>query len=66
VVERWCNLFGGDVIVNRWWSGELLSGAEEIVVKSVIEEWRERMFDLSWLWIRGQSYCKVFYQFAPD
>ena len=33
VVERWCNLFDGDVIVNRWLSGELLSEAEEIVVK---------------------------------
>jgi hypothetical protein len=41
-------LFNGDVIVNRWRSGELLSKAEEIVAKSVIAEWRQRLFDISW------------------
>ena len=45
-MDRWCKLFNGDVIVNRWRSGELLNKAVEIVAKSVIEEWRQRLFDL--------------------
>jgi hypothetical protein len=48
VVDRWCKLFNGEVIVNRWRCGELLCKAEETVVTSVIEEWRNRLFDLSW------------------
>ena len=47
-MDRWRKLFNGDVIVNRWRSGELLSEAEEIVAKSLIEDWRDRLFDLSW------------------
>jgi hypothetical protein len=41
-------LFKGELIVDRWCSGALLSKAEEIVAKSIIEEWRKRLFDLSW------------------
>jgi hypothetical protein len=40
VVDRWCKLFNGEVIVNQLRCKELLSKAEEIVAKSVIEEWR--------------------------
>ena len=47
-MDRWRKLFNGDEIVNRWRSGELLSEAEEIVAKSLIEDWRDRLFDLSW------------------
>ena len=31
VIERWLSLFAGNVIVNRWRSGERLSKAEESV-----------------------------------
>ena len=48
VVERWCQLFTGDVIVNRWISGEPLSKSEHVIVKKVIETWRQRLFDLGW------------------
>ena len=33
VIDRWLILFSGNVIVNRWRSGERLSKAEELVVK---------------------------------
>jgi REP element-mobilizing transposase RayT len=48
VIDHWCKLFAGDVIVNRWRSGELLSKAEEIVAKDIVETWRQRLFNLGW------------------
>ena len=48
VIERWLSLFAGNVIVNRWRSGERLSKAEESVVKKVISTWRQRLYDLGW------------------
>jgi putative transposase len=41
-------LFSGNVIVNRSRAGELLSKAEEIVVRKVIKTWRQRLYDLGW------------------
>jgi REP element-mobilizing transposase RayT len=48
VTDRWCQLFNGDLIVERWRSGELKSKAEETVAKLVIDTWRHRLFDLGW------------------
>jgi len=48
VVNRWCQLFNGAVIADRWKSGEPLTKAEEIVVKSLIGTWRQRLYDLGW------------------
>lgn len=38
VVDRRCKLFNGEVIVNLWRTGKLLSKTEEIVAKSMIED----------------------------
>ena len=48
VSDRWFQIFNGDLIVERWRSGELKSKAEENAAKSVINTWRHRLFDLSW------------------
>ncbi|WP_455212407.1 transposase [Kaarinaea lacus] len=48
VVNRWCQLFNGAAIVDRWKSGEPLTKAEEFVVKSLIGTWRQRLYDLGW------------------
>ena len=48
VADRWRQLFAGDVIVNRWRSGERLSKAEVLIVNKVIETWRQRLYDLGW------------------
>ena len=48
VVERWRELFRGHLLVDRWKSGESMTGAELAVVKELIEAWRERLSDLSW------------------
>jgi REP element-mobilizing transposase RayT len=48
IIERWYKLFNGAAIVDRWRSGEVLSKAEEMVVSSMIETWRQRLYDLGW------------------
>lgn len=49
VVERWTQLFNGDLLVNRWLkSPELLDAAQTKAVFTQIEKWRERLFDISW------------------
>ena len=48
VTDRWRQLFNGDLIVERWRSGELKSKAEETVAKLVNDTWRHRLFDLGW------------------
>ena len=57
VVDHWCRLFKGELIVDRWRSGALLSKAEQIVAKSVVEEWRKRLFDLSWFMVAPAHPC---------
>lgn len=48
VVDRWRELFKGHLLVDRWKSGELMTEAELVVVKELIESWRERLTDISW------------------
>jgi len=48
VTDRWCQLFNGDLIIERWRSGELKSKAEKTVAKKAIDTWRHRLFGLSW------------------
>jgi REP element-mobilizing transposase RayT len=48
VIDRWCELFNGDVLINRWRSGELLTEAEQIIANTLIETYRQRLFDISW------------------
>jgi hypothetical protein len=47
VTNRWCQLFKGDLIVERWRSGELKSKVEETAAKSFVDTWRHRLFNLS-------------------
>jgi REP element-mobilizing transposase RayT len=48
VIERWCQLFSGHLIVDRWLTGTLMSKAELKVMDELIETWRERLYDLGW------------------
>jgi hypothetical protein len=41
-------LFSGAVIMDRWYFGEDISKAEELVVRSLISTWRQRLYDLGW------------------
>jgi len=48
VIERWMNLFSGNVLINRYLKGECHTNAEIDRVKEIIDEWRERLSDISW------------------
>lgn len=47
VVERWTQLFHAPSTVKRWASGEALE-AEREVAEAIVEEWRNRLRDVSW------------------
>ena len=48
VIDRWCVLFGGHLLVKRYKQGESLSDVERNVVSDIVELWRSRLSDISW------------------
>jgi len=53
VVERWMQLYNGDLLVDRWINNPNdLDKATLEAVYQLIEEWRVRLFDISWF-MRG-------------
>lgn len=48
VFERWCSLFAGHRLVQRYWTRESMSPAELERVSVFIETYRKRLADLSW------------------
>jgi len=48
VMDRWCSLYKGPLLVKRYRAGESLSQAERNAVSDIVNEWRERLMDISW------------------
>ncbi|MDE1462185.1 hypothetical protein [Spartinivicinus poritis] len=50
VAQRWCQLFKGNLLVSRWLNkgAKPLNEAELCAVQDIIEEWRERLTNISW------------------
>lgn len=48
VADRWTRLFRGHPLVDRYVNGQGLSSAEERQVNAILEQWRARLYDLSW------------------
>jgi REP element-mobilizing transposase RayT len=48
VLQRWCSLFKGPVLVRRCLNGETLSPAEQTTVDDIASVYRERLKSLSW------------------
>ncbi|KZX01709.1 transposase [Pseudoalteromonas luteoviolacea] len=48
VISRWCKLYKGSPIIDRYINGEVLSEAELLLVSELIENWRARLYDISW------------------
>ncbi len=48
ICTRWSELFSGNDLVKRYLKGEILSKAEEQLLQSQIDHWRERLSDISW------------------
>lgn len=53
VVERWMQLYKGNLLVDKWIKErDSLDKATLQVVETIIEDWRTRLFDISWF-MRG-------------
>ncbi|WP_421221220.1 transposase [Aeromonas enteropelogenes] len=48
VAERWAGLFQWPLLVRRWYQGDALIEPELTVVQGLIEEWRGRLYSISW------------------
>jgi REP element-mobilizing transposase RayT len=48
VLDRWLQVFSGNVLVNRYVTGDEQSQAEVEKVLECVEKWRERLTDISW------------------
>jgi putative transposase len=48
VIDRWYQLFNGNMLVDRLLSGDKLSKAEHQAVAKEVKKWRERLMDISW------------------
>lgn len=47
VAEHWMRLFSGPLLVQRWLRDET-GDAESLKALEIVEEWRSRLYDLSW------------------
>ena len=53
VVERWTQLYKAPLLVARWVEAPATVGAAEFeVIKGIVDEWRTRLYDISWF-MRG-------------
>ncbi|MCG7934684.1 MAG: transposase, partial [Candidatus Thiodiazotropha taylori] len=48
VITRWTQLYKGHLLADRYLAGDVMSGAERAALSELIEEWRLRLFDISW------------------
>jgi len=48
VISRWYKLYNGCVLIDRYLAGEKLSKAYLLKVTDIVNEWRYRLFDISW------------------
>jgi len=48
VIDRWHRLFTGNLFSQRYCRGEKLGPAESAVLNDSVEQWRERLMDISW------------------
>ncbi|MGF1779058.1 transposase [Vibrio nomapromontoriensis] len=48
VAQRWTTLYKAPLLVSRWLGDELTSKAEINKTLALIDEWRERLTDISW------------------
>jgi len=49
VAQRWLKLFGGKPIIKNWLDGQRQSEAQKQAALKLVQTYRKRLFDLSWL-----------------
>lgn len=48
IIERWCTLYRGPELIQRYRAGDALSASDRAAVLRIAESWRGRLSDLSW------------------
>jgi hypothetical protein len=48
VISLWTQLYKGHLLADRYLAGETLGIAERAALSELIEEWRLRLYDISW------------------
>ncbi len=48
VIERWRKLYHGPDVIQRYLKGEKLSKEHHDLIAEIVDEWRERLADISW------------------
>ncbi len=48
IMDRWCALFKGPLLVQRYRSGEHLSAPERATVADIVKVWRNKLSSISW------------------
>ena len=48
IIERWCTVYSGYLLVQQNRNGDLLSSAQRQAVSAIVELWRTRLRDISW------------------
>ena len=48
IMDRWCALFKGPLLVQRYRGGEALSGPELETVGDIVKVWRRKLSSISW------------------
>ncbi|MET0068497.1 MAG: alpha-amylase family glycosyl hydrolase [Candidatus Thiodiazotropha sp.] len=48
VIELWTQLYKGHILADRYLAGEMINKAEWGALSVLIEEWRSRLYDISW------------------
>jgi REP element-mobilizing transposase RayT len=48
IMDRWCALFKGPLLIQRYRSGETLSSPERATVTDIVNVWRRKLASISW------------------
>jgi REP element-mobilizing transposase RayT len=48
IMDRWCALFKGPLLIQRYRSGEALSTPERATVGDIVNVWRDKLASISW------------------
>jgi len=52
VVTRWCQIYSGPPVAQRYLNLETLNASELYIVNELARTWRERLYDISWFMSR--------------
>ncbi len=48
IMDRWCALFKGPLLIQRYRQGDLLSTAELSTISDIVNVWRNKLSSISW------------------